>query len=93
MLADPERRQLTPEHRFKTQAEMIALFADLPEAVASTVEIARRCHYRPRTRKPILPSFTAEAGGEVLDEAAELARQAREGLERRLAAHGPERPS
>ncbi len=89
VLADPERRQLTPEHRFKTQAEMIALFADLPEAVASTVEIARRCHYRPRTRKPILPSFTAEAGGEVLDEAAELARQAREGLERRLAAHGP----
>ena len=89
VLADPERRQLTPEHRFKTQAEMIALFADLPEAVASTVEIARRCHYRPRPRKPILPSFTAEAGGEVLDEAAELARQAREGLERRLAAHGP----
>ncbi len=89
VLADPDRRQLTPDHRFKTQAEMIALFADLPEAVASTVEIARRCHYRPRTRKPILPSFTAEVGGEVLDEAAELTRQAREGLDRRLAAHGP----
>ena len=89
VLADPERRQLTPEHRFKTQGEMIALFADLPEAVASTVEIAQRCHFRPRTRKPILPSFTAEVGGEVLDEAAELARQAREGLDRRLAAHGP----
>jgi len=89
VLADPERRQLTPEHRFKTQGEMIALFADLPEAVASTVEIAQRCHFRPRTRKPILPSFTAEVGGKVLDEAAELARQAREGLDRRLAAHGP----
>ncbi len=89
ILSDPERRRLTPEHRFKTQAEMVALFADLPEAVASTVEIARRCHYRPKTRKPILPTFTEEAGGVALDEAAALARQAREGLDRRLAAHGP----
>jgi len=89
ILSDPERRRLTPEHRFKTQAEMVALFADLPEAVASTVEIARRCHYRPKTRKPILPTFTEEAGGEALDEAAALARQARDGLDKRLAAHGP----
>ena len=89
ILSDPERRRLTPEHRFKTQAEMVALFADLPEAVASTIEIARRCHYRPKTRKPILPTFTEEAGGVALDEAAALARQAREGLDRRLAAHGP----
>lgn len=89
VLGDSERRQLTPEHRFKTQAEMVALFADLPEAVASTVEIARRCHFRPKTRKPILPSFTEEAGGVALDEAAALARQAREGLDRRLAVHGP----
>ncbi|MCZ8314623.1 DNA polymerase III subunit alpha [Phreatobacter sp.] len=89
ILSDPERRRLTPEHRFKTQAEMVALFADLPEAVASTVEIARRCHYRPKTRKPILPTFTEEAGGVALDEAAALARQAREGLDKRLAAHGP----
>jgi DNA polymerase-3 subunit alpha len=89
LLSDPERRQLTPEHRFKTQAEMVALFADLPEAIDSTIEIARRCHYRPRTRKPILPSFTLEAGGAVVDEAAELERQAQEGLVNRLAAHGP----
>jgi DNA polymerase-3 subunit alpha len=89
ILSDPDRRRLTAEHRFKTQAEMIALFADLPEAIDSTIEIARRCHYRPRTRKPILPSFTLEPGGAAIDEAAELSRQAREGLARRLAAHGP----
>ncbi|MBL8569804.1 MAG: DNA polymerase III subunit alpha [Phreatobacter sp.] len=89
ILSDPDRRRLTAQHRFKTQAEMIALFADLPEAIDSTIEIARRCHYRPRTRKPILPSFTLEPGGTAIDEAAELARQAREGLARRLAAHGP----
>ncbi|MGO9697790.1 MAG: PHP domain-containing protein, partial [Xanthobacteraceae bacterium] len=35
LLADGERRQLTPEHRFKSRAEMAALFADLPEALAA----------------------------------------------------------
>ncbi|HHI70717.1 MAG TPA: PHP domain-containing protein, partial [Rhodobacteraceae bacterium] len=37
------RRRLTPQHYFKSQEEMITLFADLPEAVENTVEIARRC--------------------------------------------------
>ena len=40
LVAETDRRQLTPEHRFKTRAEMTALFADLPEALDSTVEIA-----------------------------------------------------
>src|SRR5437016_13376217 len=57
LVADTERRQLTPEHRFKTRAEMAALFADLPEAIDSTVEIAQRCAFRPQTRAPILPRF------------------------------------
>ena len=48
LVAETDRRQLTPEHRFKTRAEMAALFADLPEALASTVEIAQRCAFRPR---------------------------------------------
>ncbi len=85
VIGQAERRQLSPEHRFKTRAEMMALFADLPEATASTVEIARRCAYRPRTRKPILPAFTT---GAAADEAAELVRQADEGLTVRLAARG-----
>ena len=72
------RRRLTPEHGFKTQDEMVALFADLPEAVENTVEIARRCAYRPLKRKPILPRFAE-------DEVEELRRQAREGLAARLA--------
>ena len=62
LIAEPERRHLTPEHRFKTRAEMVALFADLPEALATTVEIAQRCAFRPQTRKPILPRFTASGG-------------------------------
>jgi DNA polymerase-3 subunit alpha len=84
VLAETERRQMSPEHGFKTRAEMAALFADLPEALASTVEIARRSAYRPRTAKPILPRFAVGDG-----EAAELRRQAALGLKARLESHPP----
>jgi DNA polymerase-3 subunit alpha len=87
MVAETDRRQLTPEYRFKTRAEMVALFADLPEAVESTVEIARRCAFRPRTHKPILPRFST-AEGDAADEASELRKRAEEGLAKRIAAHG-----
>ncbi|TMJ04467.1 MAG: DNA polymerase III subunit alpha [Alphaproteobacteria bacterium] len=83
IIAEAERRQLSSEHYFKSRAEMAGLFADLPEALASTVEIAERCSYRPLTRKPILPRYTAEDGSAV-DEAAELRRQADAGLTRRV---------
>ena len=62
---------------------MAALFADLPEALAATIEIAQRCAYRPKKRNPILPRFTAPDGAAV-DEAAELRRQAEKGLEYRI---------
>ena len=75
--AEP-RRRLTPQHFFKSPEEMAALFADLPEALENTVEIARRCAYRARTHPPILPRFAD-------DEIEELRRQARTGLEARLA--------
>ncbi|MGB5903523.1 MAG: DNA polymerase III subunit alpha [Xanthobacteraceae bacterium] len=92
LIAEADRDQLTPDHRFKTRAEMAVLFADLPEALASTVEIAARCAYRPRTRKPLLPHFTVDpnTSGEEAEreEAAELRKQAEEGLARRLALHG-----
>ena len=86
-LAESERRHLTPEHRFKSRAEMAALFADLPEALAHTVEIAERCAYRPRIHKPILPRFSV-GEGKAADEAAELRKRADEGLARRLASAG-----
>jgi len=82
---EDKRRRLTPEHYFKSQDEMAALFADVPEAIANTVEIARRCAFRPRGKAPILPRFANDIDGEAL----ELARQAREGLKNRLASHPP----
>jgi DNA polymerase-3 subunit alpha len=88
LIAEGDRRQLTPEHRFKSRAEMVRLFADLPEAVASTVEIARRCAFRPRTHQPILPRFSVGDNGRALDEASELRRRAETGLEHRLETAG-----
>ncbi|MET0183331.1 MAG: DNA polymerase III subunit alpha [Caulobacterales bacterium] len=80
-LGAQDRPRITDEHYFKSADEMAALFADLPEAIANTVEIAQRCHFRPHKRKPILPRFTTGAGR---DEAAELRAQAELGLAARL---------
>ena len=84
VVAETDRRRLTPEHYFKTRAEMAALFADLPEAIANTAEIAQLCTFRPRTEKPILPRFTS---GDA-DEGVELRKRAGEGLTRQIALHG-----
>lgn len=57
-LADPRRvRRFTREQYFKTQAQMEALFADVPSAVANTVQIARRCNLTLVLGKPRLPDF------------------------------------
>src|SRR4051794_13795418 len=77
LIAETEREQLTPDHRFKTRAEMAVLFADVPEALASTIEIAQRCALPPLTRQPILPRFPVGGGGNAAepgsDQAAGLA--------------------
>ncbi|MCA0434339.1 MAG: DNA polymerase III subunit alpha [Proteobacteria bacterium] len=82
VIAEPERRRLTPEHYFKSQQEMAALFADIPEAIQNTIEVARRSAFRVKGRKPILPRF-----GDG-DEAAQLRAEAVSGLEKRLATTG-----
>ena len=82
VIAAEDRRRLTPEHYFKSQAEMAALFADIPEAIENTIEIAKRCAFWVKGRKPILPRF---ADG---DEGAELRKQALAGLEMRLVSNG-----
>ncbi len=92
-IAADDRRQLTREHSFKSPAEMVKLFADLPEAIENTIEIARRCSFRPTTRDPILPQsvqLSSVDGDDVAaHEAEELRRQAETGLERRLELGGP----
>ena len=72
------RRRLTPQHYLKSPAEMVVLFADLPEALKNTIEIAQRCAFKVYKRDPILPKFAD-------DEVVELRRQSNDGLQRRLA--------
>ncbi len=89
-VSEEDRRRATKNHDFKSADEMAKVFADLPEALASTVEIAKRCSYRPQGRKPILPNFVATKAGtsaehKLAAEAAEFERQAKVGLAARLA--------
>ncbi len=82
MLADPRRpRQFTEEQYFKTQAEMAELFADLPEALENSVEIAQRCNLTVQLGKSRLPIFPTPEGVSLDDY---LASQSRDGLEQRL---------
>ena len=84
-VSQDDRRRLTREHRFKSAAEMAAQFADLPEALENTLEIARRCAFRPKKRDPILPQFVPESGRTP---EAEMRALAAAGLKARLAKHG-----
>ena len=68
----------------KSAPMMQELFADLPEALANTVVVAKRCAYAPPKRKALLPSLAGDAAGE----AQMLIDDARAGLEKRLAPYG-----
>jgi len=72
-IEDPNRRRLTPEHYFKSAAEMREAFVDLPEACDNTLVVARRCAYMPAPRKPILPRYTKLAGRADKEALAEMA--------------------
>ena len=82
VLADQRRpRVFTSESYFKTQAEMAELFADIPEALANSVEIARRCNLKLELGKSKLPLFPTPDGVSL---EAYLAQQAAQGLAARL---------
>ncbi len=91
-LANPKRvRRFTPEQRFQTQAEMAARFADLPSALANTVEIAKRCNLKLVLGKPQLPDFpTPLVDGQRMPLDDYFREKSQEGLEVRLAALFPD---
>jgi DNA polymerase III subunit alpha len=79
-------RKFTREQYFKSSAQMQALFADIPSAIANTLEIAKRCNLTLELGKPMLPDYpTPEVNG-VRMAADDYFRQTSfEGLEERLA--------
>ncbi|MDB5942106.1 MAG: dnaE1, partial [Ramlibacter sp.] len=75
-------RKFTREQYFKSSAQMEALFADVPSAIANTLEIARRCNLVLELGKPRLPDFPTP-NGMPIEEYFRLA--SHEGLKERMA--------
>ena len=79
-------RKFTREQYFKSAAQMTELFADVPSALANTLEIAKRCSLTLELGKPMLPDYpTPEVDGVRLPIDAYFRHASFEGLEARLA--------
>ena len=88
VLGDRRRpKNFTEQQYFKTQAEMGTLFADIPVALANSVEIAKRCNHTLElgvNRLPLFPTSNNESPEQYLHN------QALEGLESRMRALFPD---
>ena len=83
VLAEKDRRRVTPEHWFKPAVMMRELFADLPDACDNTLIIAQSCAVMTQTRAPLLPTCPKVKPGTT--EAQTLREMAIDGLKVRLA--------
>lgn len=85
-LTNPRRiKRFTREQYFKSQAQMEALFADIPSAIQNTVEIAKRCSLSLVLGKPRLPDFPVpEVNGERMEPEAYFRYASHEGLKERM---------
>ncbi|MBD3647528.1 MAG: DNA polymerase III subunit alpha, partial [Pseudomonadales bacterium] len=79
---DPRRERRYSEQQYlKSPAEKCELFSDIPEAIATTVEIARRCSVDVDLGNYYLPEYPIPEGYTTAEYFAEVSRQ---GLDRRL---------
>jgi DNA polymerase III subunit alpha len=86
-LDDPRRpRGYSDQQYLKSAEEMAELFSDLPDAIANTVEIAKRCNITVQLGKYFLPDFPTPNGMGIDDY---LRHVSHEGLEERLAVLWP----
>ncbi len=83
---DDNRRpkDYTPQQYLRSTEEMLALFADIPEALENTVEIARRCNLKLTLGENFLPDFPVPEGMNLSEL---MAAEALKGLEERLQQH------
>jgi DNA polymerase-3 subunit alpha len=86
VLAEKDRRRVSPEHWFKPAPVMRELFKDLPEACDNTLAIAKSCAVMAQSRKPLLPTCPKVREGAT--EADTVRAMAEEGLRARLAFEG-----
>ncbi len=81
-LADADRPRLYSEQQYlRSSAEMAELFADVPEALANSLEIAKRCNLDLTLDKSVLPAFPVPEGQNETDF---LEDEARRGLQQQL---------
>ena len=83
-VSNENRRKFSPNNRLKSEAEMVELFADLPEALENTVIIAKRCNFLSDKVQPLLPIFICPDG---LSQDEYIDRQAHKGLKERMERH------
>jgi DNA polymerase-3 subunit alpha len=81
LVESAKNSKFRPEHYFKTSAEMIDAFKDIPSAISNTLTIAMKANHSVEFGKSVLPAFPCPDG---LDEKQYLTNMANEGLERRL---------
>ncbi|WP_426994338.1 DNA polymerase III subunit alpha [Methylomonas sp. CM2] len=87
VLDDSRRpKDYTEQQYLRSAEEMLALFADLPEALQNSVEIAKRCNVELRLGENFLPDFEVPEGMTLADY---FKQASREGLEERLQQHAP----
>ena len=85
---DDERRpkDYTEQQYLRSSEEMQALFADIPEALENSVEIAKRCNIKLTLGQNFLPDYPVPAGMTLAEVMAE---ESKKGLEERLKQHPP----
>ena len=82
LLEDSKRpRPYSDQQYLKSPAQMAELFSDVPEAIANTTEIARRCSLELKLGKSVLPAYPVP---DAITTEEFLQRESRTGLERRL---------
>ena len=78
-------RKFTREQYFKSSAQMQELFADIPSAIANTLEIAKRCSLTLDLGNPQLPAFpTPEVDGRHMSPEEYFRYASHEGLKERM---------
>ncbi|MDX2164587.1 MAG: DNA polymerase III subunit alpha [Gammaproteobacteria bacterium] len=91
VLNDSKRpKKYTPNQYLRTPQEMAELFADIPEAIENTVEIAKRCNLKLELGKVYLPQFPIPANYTI---ESYLSEKSLEGLKKRLQQNKIEDPN
>ena len=80
-VSQENRKKYSDQHYFKSDEEMQNLFADIPESISNTLEIAKRCSFAPKVKNPILPVFTEDKN---ISEKDLLIKLSNDGLQQRL---------